>query len=391
MISPAIALDRATHYIGDALTILTELPDESVDCVVSSPPYFNLRDYGTAQWIGGDPDCDHIKSPRMTKKFGNPEFNKNRPSREDTKVAGYYYDKVCEKCGATKQDSQLGHESTPQEYVAAQMKVFNQLWRTLKPTGTVWWNLDDTYVGAGYSNHTSRFGAAKRKQGGKQKHTVNAALPTKSMMLIPQRLAIALQDAGWCIRREIQWVKGNPVPESVKDRPTKSHEPILFLTKNSGEKRCWYNQQEDYWVWSEPDNVRDRYKEGHRYHKIWRAHDYYYDWRGVTEPSVNGEKALRDTWFVNPRPFPGAHYAVFPLEIPRRCIALGCPKDGVVLDPFMGSGTTAEAALKLGRRVIGIDLNPDNLQFIQDAIARGEPEDNTSESYNQLSIFDVIG
>lgn len=130
---------------GDNLAVLREMPDESIDCCITSPPYYGLRDYGTGTWRGGDPNCDHVANASATKVFGNDFFNKNRPSREETKVAGYYLP-VCQKCGAVRIDEQIGLESTPQEYIDRLVAVFREVKRVLKPQGTLWLNIADTYA-----------------------------------------------------------------------------------------------------------------------------------------------------------------------------------------------------------------------------------------------------
>ena len=131
-------------YNNSCMEGLKELPDRSIHCCVTSPPYWGLRDYGTATWIGGDEECDHVANPNATKKMGNPEFNENRPSRDDTKTKGYYKNS-CPKCGAKRIDSQLGLEETPQEYVDNMVKLFRQVRRVLKDDGTLWLNLGDSH------------------------------------------------------------------------------------------------------------------------------------------------------------------------------------------------------------------------------------------------------
>ena len=195
--------------IGDVFSKLQEIDDDSVDCVVTSPPYYGLRDYGTGTWVGGNPDCEH-----QGEKLGN---NRNfidfegRGSNNASLETG-----DCIKCGATKKDSQIGLEESPQQYIERLVEVFRDVRRVLKPTGTVWLNIADTYCSTGKSH----------------------GLKPKSLILIPFRLAIALQEDGWIVRQDIIWTKNNPMPESVKDRCTKAHEYIFLLTKS---KRYYYN------------------------------------------------------------------------------------------------------------------------------------------------------
>ena len=215
---------------GSCIDKIKELDDKSIDCVVSSPPYFGLRDYGTAQWQGGDPKCDHIANPNATKKQGNPEFNKNRPSREETKYKGYHKD-ICPKCGAKRIDEQFGLEKTYQEYIANTVKVFETFKPKLKDTATIWWNVGDSYSSGSRTTTTLQtFRKPKSNEIAKSKQkyldglivrpAIQTGIKEKDLLMIPNRVAIALQDAGWYIRSEIIWHKPNPMPESIKDRPT---------------------------------------------------------------------------------------------------------------------------------------------------------------------------
>lgn len=141
--------EYVTVFNGDCSEILKELPDCSVQCCVTSPPYMGLRDYGTAVWIGGSSDCSHIVDESKTKVFGNPEFNKNRPCRKETKLPGFSFDKVCSKCGAVKTDKQIGMEKSPELYVEKLVSVFREVRRVLKDDGTVWLNIGDSYANSG--------------------------------------------------------------------------------------------------------------------------------------------------------------------------------------------------------------------------------------------------
>ena len=192
---------------GDCRNILPRLPDESVQCCISSPPYFSQRDYGTGQWKGGSARCDHIKNPHATKVFGNPEFVGNRPSREATKTNGYYFKDICGKCGARRIDSQLGLEATVEEYVDNSVAVFREVKRLLRNDGTLWIVLGDTYK-------------------------------NKELVGVPWKVTFALKGDGWKLRQEIIWSKLNPMPFSGNDRITRSHEQIFMFSK---EARYYYD------------------------------------------------------------------------------------------------------------------------------------------------------
>lgn len=257
-----------TMLMGDAAAALRALPDESVQTVVTSPPYWSLRDYKHAGAIGID-------------------------------------------------------EPLPL-YIKSLVTIFDQVHRVLRTDGTVWLNIGDSYTSG---NRGRR--APDRKNVGRtmaSRPRTPDGLKEKELIGVPWRLAFALQDAGWYLRSDIIWYKPNTQPESVRDRPTRSHEHILLLSKSP---------------------------------------QYRYDLEAVRGP--NGRR-LRDVWEINTKPYPGAHDAVFPEELASRCIQIGSGPGDVVLDPFMGSGTTAAAATRLGRGWVGCEVNDVNLPLIQQRI-----------------------
>jgi len=345
-------------FQGDVIDRLGELPEESVQCVVTSPPYWGLRDYGTAAWEGGDEDCNHISNPNATKKMGNPEFNVNRPSREDTKTKGYY-ENECPRCGAVRKDDQIGLEETPEEYVENMVKVFREVKRVLKTDGTVWLNLGDSYSQTRWSNSPSTTGKS-----GKHSDIVServTGLPPKNLVGIPWRVAFALQSDGWYLRQDIIWHKPNTMPESVTDRCTKSHEYIFLLTKSAKYKfdqlledlkPSTYNDKrlftEDY-----TDQRRNRNCPGNAQQGS-----------GMLRPT-NGQANKRSVWSITTKPYKEAHFAVFPPKIPELCIKAGSKEGDVILDPFFGSGTTGWVAQRLGRKWIGIELNPEYVKIAE--------------------------
>ena len=227
-------------FLGNCLEVLPTLPPSSVQCCITSPPYWGLRDYGTATWEGGDQNCDHVADQSKTKKFGNDAFNENRPSREETKTSGYYFDKECEKCGATRIDAQFGLEQTPEEYVDNLVKVFREVRRVLRDDGTLWLNLGDSYNGSGKGANgdgsAGKAGNINSGSKGTQQGTFTKSdvigLKPKDLVGIPWRVAFALQADGWYLRQDIIWHKPNPMPESVTDRCTKSHEYIFLMAKS---------------------------------------------------------------------------------------------------------------------------------------------------------------
>jgi DNA modification methylase len=342
---------KAEVIIGDNRQALKELPDASVQTVVTSPPYWGLRDYGTANWTGGDESCEHIKDPSKTKKFGNDEFNKNRPSREATKLPGYYYKDLCESCGAIFEDNQIGLEQSPDDFIEQLCIVFDEVWRVLKDDGTIWVNLGDSYAGNNSrASNNGRAGFGNQREGVFAK--TGEGLKHKDLVGIPWRFAFAMQARGWYLRSDIIWHKPNPMPESVTDRPTKSHEYIFLMTKAP---RYYYDHEaikEDA-IWAE----EKRAGKGRLHYDGKRQGE-----KGTGQEnfvSIVDKKNKRSVWQVNVKGYKEAHFATYPTELIEPCILAGSKQGDTVLDPFSGSGTTGEVALKHGRNYIGLELNPE--------------------------------
>jgi DNA modification methylase len=342
-----------------------QLPIRSgiVQTVVTSPPYWGLRDYGTARWEGGDEECGHKKAG-ANKVFGNPAFNENRPSREQTDTVGFREN--CGKCGAKRIDTQLGLEATPEAYVAQMVSVFREVWRVLRNDGTVWLNLGDSYAtGAGraFSPGGGAQGEKYRAMGAQVPDTKNPnsgisifqpnrmpipGLKPKDLIGIPWRVAFALQADGWWLRQDIIWSKPNPMPESVTDRPTKAHEYVFLLTKS---KRYYYDQE------AIRETANDgRYVSWHA-DSIRKRQDAGIDSR----TAGNGFRNRRSVWEVATEPYAEAHFATFPRKLIEPMILAGSRLGDLVLDPFVGSGTTVHVARGLGRIGLGCDLKYQDL------------------------------
>jgi site-specific DNA-methyltransferase (cytosine-N4-specific) len=362
-------LETNKIYCGSTLEVLKSFPENSIQCCVTSPPYYGLRDYGTASWVGGNPDCDHIANPKATKHFGNPLFNENRPSRDETKTANYYQD-VCPKCGAVREDIQIGLEKTPEQYVQNLVEIFGEVYRVLKDDGTFWLNIGDSYNGSGGEH---KDGGGQNGLNVKDRGRVGIVsgrnidnLKPKDLIGIPWMLAFALRSYGWYLRQDIIWNKNNPMPESVKDRCTKCHEYIFLLSKNN---KYFY----DYKAIKEPnsDPNRTNYQCGNRSFGInpdrndndmgTRSKDFKPDGRNA-----------RSVWNINTKPYREAHFATFPIELPTRCIKAGSKEGDIILDPFNGAGTTCLAAKNLNRQYIGIDLNQKYCEIAQKRIEKVE-------------------
>jgi len=252
--TPIHSDDWLTVWGGDNREVMRTLAAESVQCVVTSPPYWGLRDYGTAAWDGGDPGCEHAFKPDA----GATTIRKRRTYQQ-----GHPH-RDC-KCGAIRIDRQLGLEKSPEEYVATMVDVFREVWRVLRADGTVWLNLGDSYATGGYSKpHTGLAAAATASDGSPRERSgpraqtgiVERGLPLglkpKDLVGIPWRVAFALQADGWVLRSEVIWAKSNPMPESVTDRPTKSHEQLFLFSKGKwvgpGEPPVWMPEVDKAWL-----------------------------------------------------------------------------------------------------------------------------------------------
>lgn len=369
----------------DALNGFRELPDECVDMIITSPPYFWLRDYGTAIWEGGNPKCDHVADKNKTKIFGNEEFQKNRPSREETKTPGYYYRDICGKCGAVKKDLQLGLESTFEEYINKLCDIFDEGKRVLKKEGTCWINLGDTYSGIKVGNTETQKNKKVSKNNSnfkKQKQTI----PAKSLLNVPARFSIEMQNRGWILRNVIIWQKPNCMPQSVTDRFTVDFEYLFFFVQN---KKYYFETQYEPYAPSSDVRYRQALRAGRSYNskEPYKKNTPYAGGkykRGVGAVSSRGDdvdglvvggynpngRVHRSVWSIPTKPYSDAHFAVFPKKLIETPIKSGCPKEGIVLDPFMGSGTTAVTARELGRNYFGFEIKKDYIKLAEKRLAQ---------------------
>jgi len=340
---------------GDCLDLLKQLPDNAVDCVVTSPPYYGLRDYGTATWEGGDPECSHKRDSKRS------AFGETGSDNVDGGVGDAIYKDNCPKCGAIRIDSQIGLEATPEAYVQKMVEVFEQVRRVLKPEGTCWLNLGDSYAGGsgGYYPNKGEPGNAHQRR--KTERVKN--LKPKDLIGIPWMCAFALRTAGWWLRQDIIWHKPNPMPEPVTNRCTKSHEYIFLMSKS---QRYYYDAEA---IKEDSVCIDDiRLNKGNiRYGGKRNGKN------GTGQESfvtVNESRNKRSVWTVTTKPFSEAHFATFPEDLIAPCIKAGCPEGGTVLDPFLGSGTTAIVARKLNRNYIGIELSPEYIKIAEKRIQK---------------------
>lgn len=274
--APALEDGRCKIVVGDARQVLANFPDEHFQCVVTSPPYWGLRDYGI--------------------------------------------------------EGQIGAETNVDDYLADLVALFREVRRTLRSDGTLWLNIGDSYTSGG---RTWRDTDAKNKgRGMDYRAPTPEGLKPKDLIGVPWKLAFALQADGWYLRTDIIWNKPNCQPESVKDRPTRSHEYVFLFSK---------------------------------------AERYFYDWEAVKEPATDakqGKKNRRTVWSINTEPYPGSHFAVYPRALARLCVQAGSRPGDTVLDPFFGSGTTGVVCDELGRDCVGIELKEDYAQLARERLAK---------------------
>jgi DNA modification methylase len=386
--------------IGDCREKLRELQDASVNCCVTSPPYFGLRDYGTASWEGGGPDCDHLNGALASDKSTLAGY-----TSENIKLRtnGMPFRDLCGKCGAARIDRQMGLETTPDEFVAGMVEVFREVRRVLRDDGTLWLNIGDSYSGSGKGGNPEAGKQATNKGSqsvgvlyGKTGETARQAAVTnvtrdvhgiapKNLIGIPWMLAFALRADGWYLRQDIIWSKPNPMPESVRDRCTKAHEYLFLLSKS---QRYYFDADAiaepaiysgitgmDASGFKNPMNFSGKHAanpdiRGERPRGHERSHEGFAKWDLMSKAEqCSGTRNKRSVWEVATQPFSEAHFATYPPALIEPCILAGCPVGGTVLDPFGGAGTTGLVADRLQRDAILIELNPEYAEIARNRIA----------------------
>jgi len=319
-----------------------------VQSCITSPPYYGLRDYGTGTWLGGDENCSHKRDSKYSENTITGHANK------ELTVGDAIYKTKCPKCGAVRQDLQIGLEESPQQFIDNLVEVFACVWDLLEDDGTLWVNLGDSYYNyrPGKGQALSKQTVANNDQDLPQKCARRGnkleEYKEKDLMGMPWRLAFALQDFGWHLRQDIIWHKPNPMPESVKDRCTKSHEYIFLLSKKP---HYYFDNEaikEDAHTTDDTNRDRDSTRLNNTPGRTRMA--------GLKTNHYE-TKNKRDVWTVATKPYSGAHFAVYPEELIEPCVLASTKVGDIVLDPFFGSGTTGAVAQKLGRKWIGCELN----------------------------------
>lgn len=303
---------------GNSLEVLKTLPDNSIDCCITSPPYWGLRDYG--------------------------------------------------------HEEQLGSEKHFKDFVINLSNVFDEVQRVLKPTGTCFINLGDTYAGSG-SGTTKNADTSKYVENSKQVYVLpngtskasqfRGTAMNKSLCMIPERFAIEMIDRGWCLRNQIIWHKPNQMPSSAKDRFTVDFEKVFFFVKQPTD--YYFEQQLEPYI--EPldrwagQMVRGNYKT--------KTEQFAVQERNGRDMRPNPEgKNMRTVWSINTEPSTEAHFATYPQRLVERMLKAGCPENGIVLDPFFGSGTTGVYARKVNRNFVGIELNPEYVKIAENRLLK---------------------
>jgi DNA modification methylase len=407
-VTPAIDDGDVRIFHGDAREQLALMPSESVHCIVTSPPFFGLRDYGTGSWSGGDPDCDHAQ-PLAGGTNAQALGKSAHASAANVQRSSVTYRSSCGKCGAARTDAQIGLEDTPEEWVDALVGVLREARRVLRSDGTLWLEVGDSY--------------AAGTPGFKPKDLIGA----------PWMLAFALRADGWYLRSDTIWARPNPMPESVVDRPTKAHSYVFLLAKSA---RYFYDAEAirlaptgaDGYTWEERKELGEGPRRGESHNGP-----------GVRFAAPAAGANARSVWTISTEPTPFAHFATMPTELVARCIKAGTSEHGacsecgapwqrvtertlstpgnrtnngqierssmqrafdvrrevsvstlgweptcghrlmpflqdapvvpcVVLDPFMGSGTTALVARRCGRHAVGVELSAEYLAIARERL-----------------------
>lgn len=369
-------------YLGNSLEVIKTFPDESVDCVVTSPPYYGLRDYGTGTWVGGDPNCPHYRTTKVSELTATGH---KRMQDMGEAVGDAIYKSVCPICGAVRKDDQIGLEETPEAYIERLVSLFREIRRVLKKEGTCWVNLGDSYNSAPSGNseenrkkHADSVSFRKPKKGEEDRSQQRKAglvkgLKPKDLIGIPWMFAFAMRTDGWYLRQDIIWHKPNPMPEAVTDRCTKSHEYIFLFSKSQKYFFDYEAIQEEAITQADPrigkrleyDGIRkgqegtgnrafvalktkkrtqeQAYSQagGHRDNSggfPLRTKNCQYDGQRPNTMHLRREQGLpdeeyvvrnkRDVWSVNVRPNKEAHFATYPQMLIQPCILAGCKQGG---------------------------------------------------------------
>ena len=436
-------------YVGNVLDVLKGFPDQSVDCVITSPPYWNARSYQTNPVIwDGDPNCNHVWSSDI-KRTGN-EYRNNKGGLRHNKIGKFDEISVvnkstsgnfCEKCGAWL--GELGREPFFEMYISHLSNIFQEIYRVLTDIGCVYVNLGDTYISKGATRHLEHHDP-KYPEGRKVTEAEPAGMeqtiPSKCLTMIPARFAIEMTSDKWILRQILNWVKNNAMPSSTKSRFTIDFENIFMFVKSNTAK-FWVNHKLQHIIDIKPSATNGKENEdwewrvcpvcngtgcsksncvnGYIKMPLWNGHDYYF----ITqyEEAKNNEVRIKRTSFnVNTKPLKEKHFAAYPRELIRTpmlasvpeivcdecglpfiripgtnkyssCSCNGKTRPGIVLDPFMGSGTTALEALFQNKAYIGIEINDEYAAMCERRISKFKKSLNVLPMGEVKRIQDIWG
>lgn len=406
-------------YNENCVQTMARMPADSVQCVITSPPYWGLRDYHIPASVwGGEPHCKHAWGTEQIYHRGGPHGNRvmlqggRSVVEAQAEVKTIHAGRFCQECGAWQ--GCLGLEPTPEQYVDHVVKIFRQVRRVLNDHGTLWLNLGDSYASGMRTKYADDRHKYKTARAIDMRPPTPDGLKSKDLIGIPWRVAFALQADGWYLRSDIIWSKPNPMPESVRDRPTKAHEYLFLMSKS---ERYYYDADAIAEPVKEPlrrraDRIggmswesRQQHSEcgiyarnmrapsgwdtstgegGHgKFHKNGRENNSVkkYDGTGYGSDGSkvrnhkgnamnkpDGKRNRRSVWEISTQPFPEAHFATFPEKLVEPCLLAGSREGDVVYDPFMGSGTVALVALR-GRRIfVGSEISAEYCAIAQKRI-----------------------
>ncbi len=357
---PYFEADSGIIYQGHVLDVLRDMDSEFVQLCAFSPPYWGLRKYSVKSLIwDGDSECRHEWN-----KFDRPGMSGGPSDKQEPNKGSWHKTHIqgqCQLCGAWRGD--LGLEPTPELYLDHMMLVMAEVWRVLRDDGVCFVNLGDSYSGSGKAGSNPEYQERHTEFGKPSVHKERFGLsgikpqgnPAKSLCLIPQKFAIRCQEAGWIIRSEIIWAKPNPMPESVKDRPTRSHEQVWMMVK---EQKYYWDQdavreavdpaslEREKYTWKRAFVGRHTMPGEKRPHSDTHQH--------FTNPDGRN---IRDVWHIATEPMPEAHFATWPMKLCEKMIRAGSKPSDIVLDPFFGSGTVGVVCKRLNRKWIGVELS----------------------------------
>ncbi len=383
--------DSHRTVYNKSCTEMSEVSDNSIQCVVTSPPYWGLRQYAGNQDIiwDGNPQCVHVWGESIITNNsgggwakgdgsynGDSEYRVPGNGSRDFGLGKVSQGNFCQICGAWR--GAFGLEPSPELYVQHSIQILREIRRVLRPDGVCFWNIADSYYGSNQGYGTKNISAKQASNAGTL-DTVNMIrkpnvskrniLKPKDLVLIPSRVALVAQADGWYVRSDIIWSKPNPMPESMKDRPTDSYEHILMFTKSA---KYYWDMEAVREAYTEPlnrwggDSLKRDTSKTTKYKDIQKIGNSSAFRVGRPMRPNGAGRNIRNVWTLPKKGYSGAHFATFPEELPRRCIMAASKEGDTILDPFAGSGTTLKVAAELNRNAIGYEISEEYCRLMVD-------------------------